>query len=294
MQPLLPTYSPTSIPTIPTTPTTPPSRLPFGPLTPTPAHRTHAAGNADPRTTSALVSSPLYIVVLATVSHCLLSTHEGIITGASGPFLTTTTPTTYRVLLSPYTAHLRYTVPSLLSLNHQIHAEAAKVLYSNYTFRFHTSIEAAVPFFSDLTPIARDAVRNIGLTKKGLPYTKEFDRLEWAALCTYMSSSLRLCSLDLTVIAGRPGENGWDNVAPISKEAFGLMQRMRKDWGSSVGGADLTWVEQLFELKGLRQINIKALVEHCPGPVSEIMAFWIAFSKSVEDGFSEWVRDVMT
>ncbi|KAF1978620.1 hypothetical protein BU23DRAFT_229070 [Bimuria novae-zelandiae CBS 107.79] len=213
---------------------------------------------------------------------------------ASGPFLTTTTPTTYRVLLSPYTAHLRQTVPSLLCLNHQIHAEAAKVLYSNYTFSFHTSIEAGVPFFSDLTPIARGAVRRIALTKKGLPYTKEFDRLEWEALCTYLASNLSLSSLDLSVVAGRPGENGWDDVAPISKDAFVLMQRMKKEWGSSVGGADLSWVEQLFEVKGLREVSVRALVEHCPPPVSEAMAFWVAFSKSIDGGFGEWVRDVMS
>lgn len=202
-------------------------------------------------------------------------------------------PTTYRVLLSPYTAHLRQTVPSLLSLNHQIHAEAAKVLYSAYTFSFHTSIEAAVPFLSDLTPVARGSVRQIGLTKKGFPYTKEFDRLEWAALCKYVSSNLGLSSLNLSIVAGKPGEHGWEGIAPISKEAFGLMQRMKNDWGSSVGGADLTWVEQMFELKGLRRVNIKALVEHCPAPVSETMAFWVAFSKSVEGGFGEWVRQVM-
>ncbi|KAE8827067.1 hypothetical protein HRS9139_08239 [Pyrenophora teres f. teres] len=72
----------------------------------------------------------------------------------TGPFLTTTTPTTYRILLSPYTAHLRQTIPSLLILNRQIHAEASKVLYSTYTFSFHMSIEAIVPFLSDLTPTA--------------------------------------------------------------------------------------------------------------------------------------------
>ncbi|KAF2444853.1 hypothetical protein P171DRAFT_285127 [Karstenula rhodostoma CBS 690.94] len=230
---------------------------------------------------------------LARVVYLPYSQNEGIITSASGPFLATTTPTTYRVLLSPYTAHLRHTVPSLLSLNHQIHAEAAKVLYTNYTFSFHTSIEAAVPFFSDLTPVARDAVRHVALTKKGLPYTKEFDRLEWAALCVYLARNVCPSNLILSIIAGRQGDDGWDDVAPISKDAFALMQRMKKGWGSSVGGADLEWVDQLFEIKGLREVNIKALVEHCPPAVSEAMAFWVAFSKSVEGGFGEWVREVM-
>lgn len=178
-------------------------------------------------------------------------------------------------------------------LNRQIHAEAAKVLYSTYTFGFHTSIEAAVPFFRDLTPVARGSVRHVSLAKKGLPYIKEFDRLEWIALCTYLSKNLHLTSLGLSVVAGKPGEHGWDDVAPISKEAFALMRKMRKEWGSTVGGADLTWLEPLFEVKGLREVNIKALVGHCPTAASETMAFWIAFSKSIEGGFREWVRDVM-
>ena len=257
------------------------------------AHTAPAAGNIDPPTMFAPVSYLSSNPFVVRIPDHMFRENEGIITGASGPFLTTTTPTTYRVLLSPYTAHLRYTVPSLLALNHQIHAEAAKVLYSTYTFSFHTSIEAAVPFFGDLTPVARDSVRRVALTKKGIPYAKEFDRLEWAALCTYLATNLSLSTLDLSVVAGKPGENGWDLVAPITKEAFALMQRMRTDWGSSVGGADLAWVEQLFEVKGLKQVNVQALVEHCPRPVSESMAFWIAFSKSVEDGFNEWVRETM-
>ncbi|KAL5418306.1 hypothetical protein PMIN04_007349 [Paraphaeosphaeria minitans] len=211
----------------------------------------------------------------------------------TGPFLTTTTPTTYRVLLSPYTAHLRHTVPSLLALNHQIHAEAAKVLYATYMFGFHTSIEAAVPFFSDLTPTARGSVRRVALTKNSLPYTQEFDRLEWGALCAYLAREVCVSHLHLSVVAGKPGDNGWDDIAPISRESFALMQRMKKDCGGSVGGADLTWVDQLFEVRGVREVSVKALVEYCPPAVSEAMAFWIAFSKSVEAGFGEWVRGIM-
>ncbi|KAF1959555.1 hypothetical protein CC80DRAFT_590772 [Byssothecium circinans] len=223
----------------------------------------------------------------------------------AGPFLTTTTPTTYRILLSPHTAHLRHTVPSLLTLNHQIHAEAAKVLYSTYTFNFRTCIEAAVPFFSDLTPIARSSIRSIDITKKALPYTKEFDRAEWAALCAYLGTEMQVQRLGLSVAAGRPGEKGWEGVVPIRRADFEVMRRMKREWGvgvgvgvgwtgGGIGGVDLEWVEQLFQVKGVKDVRVRALVDHCPGPVSELMAFWIAFSKSVEEGFGEWVRGVMT
>ncbi|CAO2647890.1 Nn.00g088120.m01.CDS01 [Neocucurbitaria sp. VM-36] len=223
----------------------------------------------------------------------------------TGPFLTTTTPTTYRVLLSPYTAHLRHNVPSLLSLNRQTHAEASKVLYSTYTFSFHTSIEAAVPFLSDLTPLARSHIRHISLTKKALPYTKEFDRAEWSSLCEYLAlhqqslqqpppttpslQPFHLRTLHLNIIAGKP-DFGWDALPPITPTDFSHMMRLRSEWG----GVDLEWAEQLMGIKGLREMRVKALVEHCARPVSEKQAFWVAFSKSVhEGGFGEWVRGVM-
>lgn len=214
----------------------------------------------------------------------------------TGPFLTSTVPTTYRVLLSPYTAHLRYTVPSLLALNRQIHAEASKVLYSAYTWTFHSNIESAVPFFSDLTPIARSYVRSVQITKKALPYTQEFDRAEWKTLCSYLSTQLSLRTLSLGVVAGRPGDEGWDRIEPITKEDFEELRKYQIQWRmgtGTFGGVDLEWAEQLKQIKGLREVIIKAAVEHCPLPVSEGMRFWVAFSRSVECGFAEWVRSGM-
>ncbi|KAH7088280.1 hypothetical protein FB567DRAFT_334682 [Paraphoma chrysanthemicola] len=230
-----------------------------------------------------------------------------LLTCMQGPFLTTTTPTTYRILLSPYTAHLRHNVPSLLALNQQIHAEASKVLYSTYSFSFHTSIEAAVPFLNDLTPVARNHIRHLSFTKKALPYTKEFDRAEWSALCEYIALhhaaarepnpnvpdalGFTLRSLHLNIIGGKP-DIGWDDIAPITAADYNTMVRMRNEWGggSAFGGVDLEWAEQLMEIKGLGSLQVKALVEHCPRPVSEKLAFWVAFSKSVEEGvFGEWL-----
>jgi hypothetical protein len=225
-----------------------------------------------------------------------------------GPFLTTTTPTTYRVLLTPYTAHLRHTIPSLLPLNAQIHAEASKVLYSTYTFSFHTNIEAAVPFLSDLTPRSRSNVRHLSFTKKALPYTKEFDRAEWARLCKYLACppisgqkeevpAMALQTLNLSIIAGKPDLDGWDTLASITPSDFTTMLDRNEGWqGGSTdsGGVDLEWAEQVMGIKGLREVRVKALVERCARPVSEKQAFWVAFSKSVVEGrFGEWVRGRM-
>lgn len=212
----------------------------------------------------------------------------------TGAFLTTTTPTTYRVLFSPCTSHLRQAIPSLLSLNRQIHAEASKILYSTYTFSFHTNIEALVPFLSDLTPASLSSLRHIGLTKKAIPYTKEFDRAEWSSAFSFLSSAPQIClqTLNLDIMAGKPAA-GWNDVSPITASDFEVLTRVKKEWGSEVGGVDLEWVEQLMGVKGLRELNIRGVVEHCPPPRSEIMAFWVAFSKSIEGGFEEWVRSVM-
>ncbi|KAF2852222.1 hypothetical protein T440DRAFT_421016 [Plenodomus tracheiphilus IPT5] len=240
----------------------------------------------------------------------------------TGPFLTSSTPTTYRVLLSPYTAHLRHAVPSLLALNKQIHTEATKILYSTYKFSFHTSIEAVVPFLDDLTPVARSHIRHLGLTKKPLPYTKEFDRAEWKSLCEYIAShhtasqtltkttttdttdastpshtndlGFQLRTLHLNIITGKP-DSGWDGITPITTSDFSTMMRMRNEWGGgSLGGVDLEWVEQLMLIRGLSGLKVKAFVEHCAKPVSEKQAFWVAFSKSVDEGaFAEWVGEVM-
>ncbi|ORX99231.1 hypothetical protein BCR34DRAFT_606701 [Clohesyomyces aquaticus] len=242
----------------------------------------------------------------------------------TGPFLTTTTPTTYRVLLSPWTSHLRHTIPSLLALNSQIYTEASRVLYSTYTFTFSTAIESLVPFLSDLTPTSRSSVRTLSLTKKALPSTKEFDRAEWTHACAYLSKSVPgLQSLTLNVVAGNPGlvadpfatilppnpdpnSPGTDQdqdqgqppanagPRPLSAQDFALLSRMRREWGAPDSLAvDIEWAEELMAVKGLRKVNVKALVEHCPPPSSEGMKFWIAFSRSVEDGFAEWVRGAM-
>ena len=50
----------------------------------------------------------------------------------------------------------------------------------------------------------------------------------------------------------------------------------------------------MMAIKGLEDLRVKALVEHCARPESEKQAFWVAFSKSVEEGgFGEWIRGFM-
>ena len=177
------------------------------------------------------------------------------------------------------------------------------------------SIEAIVPFLSDLTPHSRAAIRHITLTKKALPYAKEFDRAEWKSMCEYLAGAggdasphlldnatpergtIHLHTLGLQIIAGKP-DIGWDAITPMQPLDFDTMLRMKNEWLGGVpeagGGVDLEWVEQFMQVKAMRDVSVKALVERCARPVSERQAFWVAFSKSVvEGGFGEWVRGRM-
>jgi hypothetical protein len=144
--------------------------------------------------------------------------------------------------------------------------------------------------------MARSHVRSVQFTKKALPYTQEFDRAEWASLCSYLSKHLSLRTLSLGVVAGRPGDEGWDSIHPITQEGFDELRKYQIQWrmgAGTFGGVDLEWADQLKQIKGLKEVNVKAAVEHCPLPSSEGMRFWVAFSRSVESGFADWVRSGM-
>jgi len=169
-----------------------------------------------------------------------------------------------------------------------------------------------VPFLSDLTPRSRASIRHLSVTKKALPYSKEFDRAEWASLWEYLATPpqsaldgseipapVSLRSLSLNVISGKP-DHGWESITPILPSDFDTMLRMKNEWlGGQFGnndfsGIDLEWAEQVMAIKGLEEVNVRAMVERCANPVSEKQAFWVAFSKSVaEGGFGEWVRGRM-
>jgi hypothetical protein len=181
------------------------------------------------------------------------------------------------------------------------------------------------------------------LTKKPLPYTREFDRAEWKGLCDYVSRNLHLKTLRLDVVAGRiptgvseDDDDDFDddvdtsfstaaapqqletptpspassnhssqavpastaachNIKPISKQEFEFMRRMQIEWDVSVEGVDLEWVEELMQIKGLEDLKVGVVLESCLGipPRGESERFWVAFSRSVEGGFADWMREVM-
>lgn len=173
---------------------------------------------------------------------------------------------------------------AILGANKQIHAEAAEHLYGSYTFDFDSHVEAIVPFLSDLTPYARSCIRNIRVVKRALAYEKEFDRCEWATALQYVASPesmLSLRKLELGVVAGRPGVNGWDRIATYSATDFRLLKEME----------GMEWIRDLLALRGLSELEIKAVIEHCPPATNSMaMASYIRFSASVEGSFASFMK----
>jgi hypothetical protein len=164
----------------------------------------------------------------------------------------------------------------IMGANKQIHAEVAEMQYSHYTFDFDTHVEAVEAFLQDLTPFARSCIKSLRIVKRALAYEKEFDRCEWASAMQSISSTLSLRSLELGVVAGRPGPHGWDEITPYSGYDFGLL----------IECDGMSWLRDLLEIKGLQ-----AVVEHCPpASSSSAMASYIRFSASVDTGMADFLR----
>ncbi|KAI7236442.1 hypothetical protein KC330_g3744 [Hortaea werneckii] len=176
---------------------------------------------------------------------------------------------------------------AILRTNKQIHFEAAEMLYSSYTFDFDTHVEAIVPFLSDLTAFARSCIKSVRFVKRALAFEKEFDRCEWTSALRYLTSSqsgIALKKLELGIVAGRPGEKGWDRIAQYTAQDFRLLR--------SLGGME--WMQYLLEIQNLQELDVHAVVEHCPPATNSMaMAEYIRFSASVETGFRDFLQEQM-
>lgn len=170
----------------------------------------------------------------------------------------------------------------VLGVNRQIHDEAAHFLYSAHAFDFDTDIESMIPFFQDLTPFALASIGHVNIVKRALPYAKEFDKCEWKNVCAYMSKNMRLAQLGLGISEGRPV--WWKEASePFQSEEFRTI--------SDLDGME--WVNEVAAITGLRVLDIKAHLAHCPVSTSDAMAFFIQFSSSIETGFAEYLRAQM-
>lgn len=170
---------------------------------------------------------------------------------------------------------------SIMAVNRQIYNESSHMLYSNRAFDFDRDIEAIVPFFSDLTKHTRTLIHEVSLTKQGSVYSRDYDRCEWSAVCEFLRENMQLRSMKLTVEGGRPSL-GWDGLPEYTVSDFKTLE--------SVGYEPLEWVWQLLSVKGLQNVEIDSEINHCPPSHSSAMAFFAAFSASIETGFADYIR----
>jgi hypothetical protein len=181
-------------------------------------------------------------------------------------------------------AHMAANV-SILRASRQIHAEAAELLYSSYTWDFDSHIEAIVPFLRDRTPLARRSIHSLRLVQRPLAYLREFDRCEWSHALRYLARQIRLRRLELAVVAaGCPpaaaAPHGWDCVAPYSAADFAVLRYHD----------GMEWLRCLEEIGHLQELDVCAVVEHCPPVTSSAnMANYVRFSASVGAGFREYL-----
>jgi hypothetical protein len=187
-------------------------------------------------------------------------------------------PTTYR-LITETEIH-----PSIMGANRKIYQETTHLLYANRCFSFGRDIEAIVPFFSDLTKHTRSLVHEISLLKQGSVYSREHDRCEWSAVCEFLRENMQLGSLKLVVEGGRPSL-GWDGLPEYSAADFKTLSNVKYE--------PLEWVWELLSIKGIRNVIVSSEIHHCPPSHSSAMAFFAAFSASIETAFAEFLRAEM-
>ncbi|KAM3075679.1 hypothetical protein ACMFMG_007810 [Clarireedia jacksonii] len=174
---------------------------------------------------------------------------------------------------------------SIMSVNRKIYEETTHLLYGNRTFSFYQDIEAIIPFFSDVTPLTRPLVKEISLYKRGFIFCRESNRCEWSNICEFLRDKMQLRSLKLILEGGRP-RLGWDNSAQYTLADFITLSRVAYE--------PLEWALQLREIKGIETLDISSEIHSIPPPShSAAMAFFGAFSASIETGFAEFLRREM-
>lgn len=121
------------------------------------------------------------------------------------------------------------------------------------------------------------------MVKRALPYQKDFDCAEWASAFEYMAQNLKLKSLSLGIVAGKPGLDGWQTVPPYTSMDFSYMQE----------NDGMEWIQDVLSIKGLCKLDVDAVVEHCPPPMSKAMATYVRFSASIDTTFAAFLKEQM-
>jgi len=171
---------------------------------------------------------------------------------------------------------------SIMRVNRKIYKETVHMLYSTHSFSFDRDIEAVVPFFTDLRMETRLLVKEVSLVKDGRIWMMDSDRCQWMEACKFLGSSLQLGRLKLVVEGCQP-LGGFSDHESLTVGDFKCLSKIQYE--------PLDWVWQLFEIKGLWNLEVIPRVQqvHVARPYSTAMSFFIAFSASIKIGFTEFL-----
>ncbi|TRX93694.1 hypothetical protein FHL15_005370 [Xylaria flabelliformis] len=185
-----------------------------------------------------------------------------------------------------------YFCTDLMYVNRKIYAEMSHLVYADYIFDFGADVEAVKPFLSDLTVGTRALVKRISLYKRGPWLLHGSDRSEWRAMCTYLCDYASVEHLRLIIQAGllpATRKDDWENSWSVANAP---RQLSSQDVALLVGirHSVLEWVEDLFPMKTLRDVEV--LPDFCTMPLPETseMVVYMALSRSVETGLRDFLR----
>ena len=78
---------------------------------------------------------------------------------------------------------------------------------------------------------------------------------------------------------------GWDGLPSYGVDDFKTLQ--------SVAYEPLEWVWEMLMIKGIEHLEVESEIYYCPPSHSSAMAFFAAFSASIETGFADFLRAQM-
>ncbi|KAI0546367.1 hypothetical protein F4679DRAFT_587548 [Xylaria curta] len=186
-----------------------------------------------------------------------------------------------------------YFCTDLMLVNRNIYAEMSHLVYSGHVFDFGADVEAVKPFLSDLTVGTRALVKRISLYKRGPWLLNASDRSEWRAMCSYLCDHASVEHLRLVIQAGRLKKtlkDKWENSFSVKNAP---KQLSCQDVALLVGirHAMLDWVEDLFPMKALRDVEVLPDFCNMPSPQSSDMVVYMALSMSVDKGLRDYLKE---
>ena len=104
-------------------------------------------------------------------------------------------------------------------------------------------------------------------------------------MCEFLKDRMRLDSLMKLVVEGGLPNLGWDGLPTYSVADFKTLFNVKYE--------ALEWVWHLLSIQAIRSLDVSSELRNCPPSHSSGTALFVAFSSSIETGFSDYLRSEM-